>query len=78
MLNVSCNANNQEKGMDIASLYHFFGRVVQLRIDCDPLLKALFRGIVVLENKFPNISSGGGNKIPQDLFEFVIFSYLLH
>lgn len=64
--------------MDIASLYHFFGRVVQLRIDCDPPLKALFRGIVVLENKFPNISSGGRSKIPQDLFGFVVFSCLLH
>lgn len=64
--------------MDVAFLYHFFDRVVQLEIDCETLLKAVFRGIVVLENKFPNISSRGGRKIPQDLFGLVIFSYLLH
>lgn len=31
-------------------------------IDCEYLWKALFKGIVVLENKFPNISLGGERK----------------
>lgn len=61
--------------MEMAFLNHFFDEVVQLKIDCESLLKALFRGIVVLENKFPNINLG--SKIPQDLFRFVIFSYFL-
>jgi len=29
--------------MDIASLYHFFGRVVQLKIDCEPLESTFLR-----------------------------------
>lgn len=55
-------SNNLEKGVHIASLHHFSGRGVELTIGSEPH----FRGIIALEKKFPNISLGGGGKIPQD------------
>ncbi|KAJ7413668.1 hypothetical protein WISP_89037 [Willisornis vidua] len=53
--------HDQEKGMDMPSLDHFFGSIAHLELT-ESLWKALFRGIVVLENKFPNISLGGRSK----------------
>lgn len=51
-LSVSCNANNQEKGMEMAFLNHFFDKVVQLKIDCESLQRNCCIGKQISKHQF--------------------------